>query len=68
MSNLPTCGPAVNDYNDTYIYVSDAWGSQSWLDHCISTEGGNDIITNAHVVYESIQSDHLPVVFELDLR
>ena len=49
-------------------YVSDAWGSQSWLDHCISTEDGNDIITNAHVVYESIQSDHLPVVFELDLQ
>ena len=39
----------------------------SWLDHCISTEDGNDIITNAHVVYESIQSDHLPVVFELHL-
>ena len=28
----------------------------------------NDIITNAHVVYESIRSDHLPVVFELDLQ
>ena len=47
--------------SDTYTYVSDAWCSQSWLDHCISTEYGNDIITNAHVVYESIQSDHLPV-------
>ena len=50
-------------HSDTYTNVSDAWGSQSWLDHCISTEDGNDIITNAHVVYESIQSDHLPVVF-----
>ena len=49
--------------SDTY-YVSDAWGSKSWLDHCISTEDGNDMITNAHVLYESIQSDHLPVVFE----
>ena len=47
---------------------SSAWGSQSWLDHCISTEDGNDIITNAHVVYEFIKSVHIPVVFELDLQ
>ena len=38
--------------SDTYTYVSYAWGSQSWLDNCISTEDCNDIITNAHVVYE----------------
>ena len=29
--------------NDTYTYVSDAWGSCSWLDHCISTEDGNGV-------------------------
>ena len=56
MSNLATCGPTVNHClvdrpSDTYTYVTDAWGSKSWLDHCISTEDGNDIITNAHVVY-----------------
>ena len=63
MSNLATCETAVNDCLVMHTDVSDDWGSQSWLDHCISTEDGNDIITNAHVVYESIQSDHLPVVF-----
>ena len=23
-------------------YISDAWGSTSWLDHCIATHDGND--------------------------
>ena len=35
---------------DTYTYVSDAWGSHSSLDHSISTEDGNNIITNMRVL------------------
>ena len=54
--------------NDTYTYVSDVWGSCSWLDHCISTEDGNGVIINAYVIYGSLQSDHIPIVFELDLQ
>ena len=33
----------------THTYVSDAWGSHSWLDHIISTEDGNNVITNMYV-------------------
>ena len=54
--------------NDTYTYVSDVWGSCSWLDHCISTEDGNGVTINAYVIYGSLQSDHIPIVFELDLQ
>ena len=55
-------------HDDTYTYVSDVWGSCSWLDHCISTEDGNGVIINAYIIYGSMQSDHIPVVFELDLQ
>ena len=54
--------------NDTYTYVSDAWGSFSWLDHCISTEDGNRTITGAHVDYGAMQSDHIPVILYLNLQ
>ena len=53
MSNLATCRPYVNDclvIHDIPMLVMLGVG-QSWLDHCISTEDVNDIITNAHVVY-----------------
>ena len=53
---------------DTYTYVSDAWGSHSWLDHSISTEDGNNMITNMKVLYGSVQSDHIPVAIEIDLH
>ena len=52
---------------DTYTYVSDAWGSHSWLDHCISTEDGNRVVTNIHVLYGCNQSDHIPVSFVIDV-
>ena len=35
---------------DTYTYVSDAWDSHSWLDHAISTEDGDNMITNMKVL------------------
>ena len=31
----------------TYTYVSDAWGSHSWLDHLISTEGTYTYVSDA---------------------
>ena len=35
-----------------------------------STEDGNGVIINAYiyVLYGSLQSDHIPIVFELDLQ
>ena len=50
----------------THTYVSDAWGSHSWLDHIISTEDGNNVITNMYVLYDTIQSDHIPLVAHID--
>lgn len=53
---------------DTYTYISDAWGSQSWLDHCISTQDSDKLITDMSVLYGNIVSDHIPLCIELDLQ
>ena len=52
--------------NDTYTYVSEAHGTTSWLDHCISSSDGYDIICNMNVWHEYCQNDHIPLAFELD--
>ena len=52
----------------TYTYVSNVWGSHSWLDHLISTEDGNNVITNMCVLYGTVQSDHIPVAVNIDLQ
>ena len=31
-------------------------------------EDGNGVMINAYVLYGSLQSDHIPIVFELDLQ
>ena len=52
----------------TDTYVSDAWGSYSRLDHVISTEDINNVITNMYVLYGTVQSDHIPLVAHIDLQ
>ena len=51
---------------DTYMYVSSAWGTISWLDHVICTSDANDCITNTSVLYGCINSDHHPVSFSIN--
>ena len=52
----------------TYAYTSDAWDSYSWLDNLISTDDGNNVITNMCVLYGTVQSDHIPVAVNTDLQ
>ena len=47
--------------DNTFTYVSDAWGSTSWLDHCVATKDGNNIITSISVDYDCHLSDHFPL-------
>ena len=53
---------------NTYTYISDAWNTCSWLDHCIATEDGHKLIKNMKVLYKNIISDHFPVTIELDVE
>ena len=47
--------------DNTFTYVSEAWGSTSWLDHCFATKAGNNIITSISVDYDCHLSDHFPL-------
>lgn len=50
----------------SYSYISEAWHSTSWLDHCISTADAHTGITSMEIVYEATMTDHIPFVMVLD--
>ena len=52
---------------DAYTYVSDAWGTTSWLDHCIATEDAHHAINDIAVLYDYVTSDHKPISVELNM-
>ena len=53
---------------NTFTFVSEMrLGETSWLDHCVSTQDGHNIILNMKVGYHLAFRDHLPVFMELDL-
>ncbi len=45
---------------DSYTYISEAWHTTSWLDHCISTAEAHDIIKSMTILYGESISDHVP--------
>ena len=47
--------------DNSFTYVSEAWGSTSWLDHCFATKDGDNIITSTSVDYDCNLSDHFPL-------
>ena len=52
--------------SDTYTYVSERWGSTSWLDHCICTKNISDNINNFEVLYNTSTFDHIPIKFNVE--
>ena len=53
--------------DDTYTYISDAWGTTSWLDHCVATDDGLNIIGDMRVLYGDSTSDHIPLAFDVNV-
>lgn len=47
--------------SDTYTFISDAHGTQSWLDHCLTTEAAWKTVVSANVIYDVTWSDHFPL-------
>ena len=53
---------------DTFTYISEMRpGETSWLDHCVSTQDGHNIIDKLYVDYQKSCRDHIPLVMELGL-
>ena len=52
---------------DEFTYISDAWSTTSWLDHCICTEDAQNAIVSMDVLHDYITSDHLPLCMQLNV-
>ncbi|XP_058650707.1 uncharacterized protein LOC131551670 [Onychostoma macrolepis] len=46
---------------DSYTYVSEAWNTTSWLDHCISTADAHASLRDMSILYDTVTTDHIPV-------
>ena len=51
---------------DSYTFVSDAWGSLSWLDHAVSSQDFHEIIRDITIHYNASDEDHIPFTLLLD--
>lgn len=51
--------------NDTYTYISEAWHSTSWLDHCLCTVDAHESIDMIKIDYDLATTDHIPFVMVL---
>lgn len=54
--------------NDSFTYVSEAWGTPSWLDHCISSTDGFNAIANMNILKDFILSDHFPLMVNFKIN
>ena len=54
--------------HDSFTYISERWGTTSWLDHCISSEGIHDLISNVRIDYNLSSGDHIPLGLELNIN
>jgi len=47
---------------DSYTFVSDAWHTTSWLDHCIGPRLLLGLVDHCKILYDSYNSDHYPLM------
>ena len=50
---------------DSFTFVSQAHGTTSWLDHCITTASGKSIASNISIIDDIVCSDHYPICIEI---
>ena len=53
---------------DDYTYVSDAWSTTSWIDHCLCTQDAHNAITDVLILHDSVTSDHLPLCINISME
>lgn len=51
----------------THTFVSDAHGSQRWLDHCLVSTSAWYTLNNIEVLYDVYWSDHYPLKIECNI-
>ena len=54
--------------DESFTYISEMRiGETSWLDHCVSTQDGHNVISSMYVDYSLSFRDHIPLVMKLAL-
>ena len=53
--------------SDTYTYISERWGSTSWLDHLIASPDFHNCIRHITVEYDVTVCDHIPFTFFIEV-
>ncbi len=53
---------------DSYTCVSEAWGTESWLDHAVTSSDFHDAITNMDINYQISDVDHIPITTIINLQ
>ena len=53
---------------NTFTYLSERWDSTSWLDHCVCTSDGCNVILNIDLLYSFYTSDHIPICIDVSLE
>ena len=51
--------------SDSYTYVSERWGTTSWLDLLICSSDFNNSVCNLKIEHELTSSDHIPFSFNI---
>ena len=54
--------------NSTFTYISEAHGSVSWLDHCLTSTNVNKSICKVSILYDLVSSDHKPMAVYLKIN
>ena len=53
--------------NDSYTYISESWGTTSWLDHVISSCDFHNCVNNLNIEYNVTSNDHIPISFNVNV-
>ena len=50
---------------DTFSFISDSWGTKTWLDHAVSSHDLHASISDICMGYDLAQEDHMPILLTL---
>ena len=53
--------------DDSFTYVSDSWGSTSWLDQAVTSSDMHSVISRMEIGYGIAQEDHMPVLMDMSV-
>ena len=53
--------------SNTFTHMSERWHTTSWLDHCLSSGDGHNVINDINVLYSTCCCDHIPITVDISI-